>query len=64
MSMNNLAAVLTSQGRYKEAEVIGRQTLARSKKVLGPEHPYTLKSMSNLERVLERQRQYKEAPSV
>jgi tetratricopeptide (TPR) repeat protein len=35
-SMNNLAWVLNMQGKYKEAEAMSRQTLAREEKVLGP----------------------------
>jgi hypothetical protein len=47
-SMNNLATVLESQGKYEEAEAIHRQTLERTEKVLGHEHPDTLTSMGNL----------------
>jgi hypothetical protein len=36
-SMNNLAGVLDSQGKYEEAEAMHRQTLARREKVLGHE---------------------------
>ncbi|KAF1947385.1 hypothetical protein EJ02DRAFT_297649, partial [Clathrospora elynae] len=51
-------------GKYEEAESMNRQTLAQSEKVLGPEHPYTLMSMSNLAGVLGRQGKYKEAESM
>ncbi|KAH8691011.1 hypothetical protein GQ44DRAFT_636626, partial [Phaeosphaeriaceae sp. PMI808] len=44
-SMNNLALVLDSQGKYEEAETMNRQTLARREKVLVPEHPDTLMSV-------------------
>jgi Flp pilus assembly protein TadD len=59
--MSNLALVLNSQGKYEEAEVMNRQTLALREKVIGPEHPDTLVSMSNLAAVLDRQGKYEEA---
>jgi hypothetical protein len=40
-SMNNLASVLNSQGKYKEAEEIHRQELALCEIVLGKEHSST-----------------------
>ena len=51
--MNNLAALLDSQGKYEEAEKIYRQTLALSEKVLPKDHPDTLMSMNNLAFVLD-----------
>jgi len=63
-SMNNLALVLDSQGKYKEAEAMNRQTLALSEMVLGREHPYTLTSMSNLALVLDSQGKYEEAEAM
>jgi hypothetical protein len=53
MSMSNLVRVLDRQGRYKEAEAMNRETLALNRKVLRPEHPYMLTSMSNLALVLD-----------
>ena len=53
-TMNNLAGVLGSQGKYKEAESMHRQTLATNKKMLGVEHPDTLTTMNNLALVLGR----------
>jgi tetratricopeptide (TPR) repeat protein len=47
-SINNLALVLSSQGKYDEAERIHRQALALRETVLGKEHPNTLTSMNNL----------------
>lgn len=44
-NMSNLTWVLSSQRKYKEAEVINRQTLALLEKVLGPEHFETLTSV-------------------
>ena len=46
--MNNLALVLSDQGKYEEAEEMHRQTLGLSETVLGKEHPDTLTSMNNL----------------
>ncbi|CAG8882505.1 unnamed protein product, partial [Penicillium egyptiacum] len=43
-----LGLVLESQGKYEEAEAIHRRTLQDREKVLGPEHPDTLTSVSNL----------------
>ncbi|KAF2818040.1 hypothetical protein CC86DRAFT_310088, partial [Ophiobolus disseminans] len=47
-----------SQGKYKEAEAMHRQTLALKEKVLGPEHPDTLTSMNNLASVLRAHSKY------
>ena len=38
-SMNNLAEVLTDQGKYEAAEEMHRQVLELREKVLGLEHP-------------------------
>lgn len=46
--MDSLATTLSSQGRVKEAEIMHQQTLEGRIKVLGAEHPGTLKSMNNL----------------
>jgi Flp pilus assembly protein TadD len=43
--MNNLAGVLSDQGRYEEAERMHRQALELREKVLGLEHPETLTSV-------------------
>jgi hypothetical protein len=43
---------------------MNRQMLARREKVLGPEHPSTLTSMSNLALVLDSQGKYEEAESM
>jgi hypothetical protein len=51
-SMNNLALVLNSQGKYDEAEAMYWQTLQLKERVLGMEHPSTLDSMNNLALVL------------
>jgi primosomal replication protein N len=60
-SMNNLANVLDSQGKYEEAEAMHQQTLQLKEKVLGKEHPSTPESINNLALVLNHQGKYKEA---
>ncbi|KAK5268335.1 hypothetical protein LTR40_014288, partial [Exophiala xenobiotica] len=55
ISMNNLARLLESQGKYNTAEPLYRETLQLREKVLGKEHPQTLTSMNNLSRLLESQ---------
>ncbi|KAF6806089.1 Kinesin light chain 3 [Colletotrichum musicola] len=48
-SMNNLALVLDSQGKYEEAEQMHRQTLELKEKLLGPNHPSTIITRRNLQ---------------
>ena len=57
-SMSHLAVVLSSQGKYIEAEQMHQQTLELKQKVLGLEHPDTLTSMSHLGAVLSMQGKY------
>jgi tetratricopeptide (TPR) repeat protein len=64
MSINNLALVLSSQGKYKEAEAMYRQTLALREKVLSKEHPDTLKSVYCLAHLLAKQDLYDEATTL
>ena len=47
-SVSNLGDVLSSQGKYDEAEAIHRQALEAYEKVLGREHPNTLRSIDIL----------------
>lgn len=58
--MKNLASVLSSQGKYEEAEHLHRQALALMGRVLGKKHPSTLTSMNNLALVLSSQGNYEE----
>lgn len=48
ISINQLGSVLAHRGKYEEAKAMHRQALQGYKKVLSPEHPYTLTSMHNL----------------
>ena len=62
--MSNLAAALSGQGKYVEAEQMQRQTLELRRKVLGREHPHTLTSMSDLAAALSGQGKYVEAEQM
>jgi Tetratricopeptide repeat len=53
-SVNVLAMVLSSQGKYGQAEEILQQTLSVTELVLGKGHPDILVSMSYLVIVLRR----------
>ena len=46
--MNNLATEIHNQGRWEEAEKLSREVLDIQRRVLGSEHPETLKSMHNV----------------
>jgi hypothetical protein len=50
--MNNLAYTLQQEGHYPEAEKLQRETLSLQSRVLGAEHPDTLRSMNNLANTL------------
>ena len=63
-SMSNLAAMLSSQGKYKEAEKMHRQVLTLREAVLGKEHSDTLMSMNHLGLVFSSQRKYGEAEKI
>jgi len=64
MSMNNLAEVLSHQGKYDEAEVMYQQALAVMEMVLGKEHPETLSSVSSLANMLNHQSKHEEAKKI
>ncbi len=46
-SLNNLAALYDTQGRYGEAEPLHKRALAIREKALGPEHPDVATSLEN-----------------
>jgi tetratricopeptide (TPR) repeat protein len=48
MSMNNLAVTLRAQGDLNRARELREKVLEISRRVLGEEHPDTLRSMNNL----------------
>ena len=60
-NMDNLALVLSDQGKYQQAEEMDRQALGLKETVLGKEHPSTLMSMNNLALVLSDQGKHEQA---
>ena len=60
-SLNNLAALYESQGRYEEAEPLYIQALDMRKKLLGEEHPDVATSLNNLAGLYSSQGRYEEA---
>ena len=52
------------ENQFGEAEVLARKALEGRTRVLGPEHPYTLKTMHHLSMVLLARKQYSEAESM
>jgi tetratricopeptide (TPR) repeat protein len=56
--------VLGWQGKYEEAEAMHRRALKSREKALGPKHPDTLTSISNLSSVLQCQGKYEEAKAM
>jgi tetratricopeptide (TPR) repeat protein len=63
-SMDNLAEVLSCQGKYEQAEEMHRRTLDLMEPALGKEHTNTLMSMNNLADVLRHQGKYEEAEEM
>ncbi|KAH8727391.1 hypothetical protein GQ44DRAFT_758100 [Phaeosphaeriaceae sp. PMI808] len=61
---SNTAWYLLLVGEYAAAEKICRSAMVAREKVLGPEHPHTLTSVSNFGLVLERQGKYEEAEAM
>jgi CHAT domain-containing protein/Flp pilus assembly protein TadD len=58
------AEVAARRGQYEEAETLHHQVLAIHEKALGPSHPTTANSMSNLGRVLDLQGKYADAEKM
>ncbi len=48
-SLNNLAALYDSQGKYSEAEPLYKEALDIAERKLGKEHPQTIIFRNNLE---------------
>jgi tetratricopeptide (TPR) repeat protein len=64
MLLSKVGWCLYSSGQYVEAEQMHQQTLELRRKVLGPEHPHTLASMSNFALVLNSQGKYDDAEEM
>ena len=60
-SLNNLALLYQSQGRYAEAESLYQEALALRKKLLGEDHPDVATTLNNLALLYESQGRYAEA---
>ncbi|MDZ8227763.1 tetratricopeptide repeat protein, partial [Nostoc sp. ChiVER01] len=60
-SLNNLALLYNSQGRYSEAEPLFIQALALRRQLLGDEHPNVATSLNNLANLYYSQGRYSEA---
>ncbi|CCI37966.1 hypothetical protein MICAK_3720004 [Microcystis aeruginosa PCC 9701] len=56
-SLNNLAALYDSQGRYTEAEPLYREAINIATQVLGDNHPHTQTIMENYKTMLSQLRQ-------
>ncbi|MEE8176619.1 MAG: tetratricopeptide repeat protein, partial [Acidobacteriota bacterium] len=60
-SLNNLAGLYNSQGKYAEAEPLYRRALAIAEAILGPEHPNVAPGINNLGALYLAQGKYAEA---
>ena len=60
-SLNNLAGLYRSQGRYEEAEPLYLEALDLCKRLLGDNHPSVATSLNNLAELYRSQGRYKEA---
>ena len=61
LSLNNLAGLYRSQGRYEAAEPLYRRSLEIDEKVYGPDHPSTATSLNNLAALYRSQGRYEAA---
>jgi CHAT domain-containing protein len=60
-SLNNLAELYESQGRYADAEPLFQRSLAISEKALGRDHPDVATSLDNLAYLFKEQARYADA---
>jgi tetratricopeptide (TPR) repeat protein len=61
---HTISTVLFYEGRWKEAEELNVQVMETRKRVLGEEHPDTLRSMGNLASTYQNQGRWKEAEEL
>jgi tetratricopeptide (TPR) repeat protein len=64
MSLNNLALLYRSQGKYEEAKPLFRSALEKRKRLLGEEHPDVAKSQWSLGALYQNQGRYSEAEAL
>ena len=57
-SLNGLAELYETQGRYRDAEPLYKRSLAIDEKAHGPEHPHVATSLNNLAGLYEAQARY------
>jgi Tetratricopeptide repeat len=62
--MANLAAIYGQQGRWNEAETLQVDVVELRKRLLGAEHPDTLKSMADLAATYRQQIRWNEAEAL
>jgi len=63
-TLNELAEILTPQGRYAEADAMYAELIAAQRRTIGPDHPATLLSMSHAAENLEEEGQYAQAEKL
>ncbi|MEE8513514.1 MAG: tetratricopeptide repeat protein [Gammaproteobacteria bacterium] len=63
-TLNNLAALYASQGRYAESEPLYKRALAIVEKALGPDHPNIATSLENYAAVLRKTGRTTEAANL
>jgi len=63
-SLNNLASLYRSQGKYNEAEPLHLQALALRQKLLGDSHPDVAASLNNLAKPRHNQNRYNDAEAL
>ena len=61
ISLNNLAGLYETQGRYADAEPLYKRSLAIWEKALGPNHPNVATSLNNLALLYDSQGRYADA---
>jgi tetratricopeptide (TPR) repeat protein len=64
MSMNNLALLYLYQGRYEQSETLFTKVLETRQRVLGADHPDTLRTMANLGVLYRGRANYAQAESL
>jgi tetratricopeptide (TPR) repeat protein len=64
LSLNNLAGLYATQGRYAQAEPLYKRSLAIKEKALGPHHPDVALSLNNLAGLYRKTDRVKEAEKL